>query len=429
MDGRHLLATGGPRTSARISRLTNWLPLLAAILILPGCPSPPAEPASEKVEQDSIASPAATGQIVMRVRLSGADNKASVAVTGPLRIVGDDDQPLSRELANLPKSAVSISPQGAWRVGPHEFHARSVELLPARNGTLLVNDRGYKGYLRLVRAAGGFQVVNCLAMEDYVAGVVTAEMHAHYPIEALKAQAIIARTYAAWEKSNATSSLFDVVDTVGSQVYGGMERDRGVGRQAADATRGVMLVYGPPGRERIFGTFYHSTCGGGTLPIRFFKPKVEQIPPLAGGVACQWCRDTAWSSWPTVSIPRSEAWAKLRSGYDSRLPANGRDVRIVTDQQDQFGRILTVRLENDQWSRPIVLNATDLRLALGPSRVRSMMVEMQDAGDQLVFRNGRGFGHGAGLCQVGAAGLARQGATAGQILRHYYPQAGLKRAY
>ncbi|MDD4891876.1 MAG: SpoIID/LytB domain-containing protein, partial [Phycisphaerae bacterium] len=352
-------------------------------------------------------------------------SRATLAVESPVRFLGDSDRGLGQ--ADSFSGQVSLSGL-TWTVGSSRFTTRKLEILPRRNGTLVFNGLRYKGYLRLLASDGAIVAINCIGMEDYISAVVTSEMYASFPLEALKAQAIIGRTYAVYEKQIHQDREWDVTDDTNSQAYGGASKDGGVGSQAAAATRGIMLVYGPKGRERTFPTFYHSPCGGGTMSVRYFKPDIPEIPPLAGAVACPYCRDSKWANWATVTIPRAEAWARLHKA-DSRLPADGRGVRAAAGQKDQFGRLLTVQFVSSEWGRPIVMLADVMRLALGARTLPSTLTELDDTGAALVFRNGHGFGHGVGLCQFGAAGLARAGQSAEQILRYYYPQSALKRAY
>lgn len=397
--------------------------LLGVWLIVSGCPGANKPPTVGPRPTGPVGLP--RRPIEMRVRLPGGPHVA-VVVAGPLRFIGDGDRVLGG--AESFAGPISLSPEGGWMAGSRRFPTRQLELCPTRNGTLQVNGRAYRGYLRLVAEGGEVRPINCVDLEDYLGAVVTSEMYASFPVEALKAQAIIARTYAMYEKQRHADRDYDVTDDVNSQAYGGIAKETALGRQAAADTRGIMMVYGLPGRERIFPTFYSSTCGGGTMSVRHFKPDVPEIPPLAGGVACPYCRNSKAYFWPAgaVSIPHAEAWNRLRA-KDARLPADGSKCRVTDGQRDNFGRLLTVQIVGPDLR--LTMLADVMRLALGAGTVRSTMAEMSDTGDALIFRNGRGFGHGVGLCQWGAAGLAGQGQSADAILRYYYPKAAFKRAY
>ena len=413
--------------------------LLATWAVISGCPSsnPPAQQQQTTTPPPARRTggpPAEPG--VMRVCLTKATHSADISFDGPLTILGDTDKPLAQG-GKLDESTLTISAGSAWRLGGYRVSARRLLLRGLPHGVFHIDGKAYRGDLCFYPSgASDFTAVNLVDMEDYVAGVVTAESYASYPIEALKAQAIIARTYAMFERARSGGDgLYDVTDTTSSQMYGGVKNEIGVGRQVTDATRGLVLVFGPPGQERVFCTFFFSTCGGGTMSVRYFKRDIPEIPPLMGA-ECPWCRgQSKWVNWEdqspkfrVVSIPRAEAWARLRK-FNPQLPADGRNVRILVDERDRFGRILTVKLVCDTWSQPVVMLGDEVRRAIGASEVPSMLCDMTDTGTALVFRNGHGFGHGVGLCQAGAAGMARAGRPAEVILGHYYPKAMLERAY
>jgi stage II sporulation protein D len=412
--------------------------LLAAWAVVSGCPSSttptPPQQTTPPVAPPHAGPPPQSG--AMRVCLTKVTRSATVSFDGPLTVLGDTDKPLAVS-GNLAESTLTVSAGPVWRLGGYRVAARRLLLRGLPHGVFHVDGKAYRGDLCFYPAgASDFTAVNIVDMEDYVAGVVTAESYASFPVEALKAQAVIARTYAMFERmQHRNDDVFDVTDTTSSQVYGGMKNEIGIGRQVTDATRGLVLVFGPAGKERVFCTFFFSTCGGGTMSVRYFKRDIPEIPPLAGNVDCPWCREGSWFNWATadpkcrvVTIPRAEAWEKLRK-FNPQLPADGRNVRIVVDNRDRFGRILTVKLACDTWSQPVVMLGDELRRALGAREIPSMLCEMADTGRALVFKEGHGFGHGVGLCQQGAAGMARAGRSAEAILGHYYPRAMLERAY
>ncbi len=374
-------------------------------------------------------------QWLVRARIGGEQDRLTLAVDGPFAVLDESGRRLADSSRPLAEAAVSRGPGAAWQLGGLRCPGRRIEIIPdaRRPGALRIGSRRYNGSLRLVAAGGNpgslsFLAVNVLHVEDYVAGVVTAEMPASFGTEALKAQAVAARTYVMYEKQLHAGDDWDVTDDTSSQVYAGLEADRGIGRQVTDATRGQMLAFGPAGGERIFPAFFHSTCGGGTVSVRYIKPKVAEIRPISGGVPCRWCAWSPRASWPPVRVAKADLWPRL-AAINPKLPADGpaRKARIAEGQKDAFGRLLTVQVSWERWT--VTMLADELRQAAGARTVPAVLARLTDTGPALVFSDGHGFGHGMGLCQYGAGGLARAGHRAPEILAYYYPGSVLKRAY
>ena len=136
---------------------------------------------------------------------------------------------------------------------------------PSVVGSIKINGTAYRGRFRLVASetAGQFDVINDVDVESYLMGVLARELFADWQPEAYRAQAIIARTYALYEAANVpTSRTWDLNPDERSQVYGGMKGETARAIEAVKATRGEVAVWGPPGHEKIFKTYFSSCCGG-----------------------------------------------------------------------------------------------------------------------------------------------------------------------
>ncbi|MBI4581121.1 MAG: SpoIID/LytB domain-containing protein [Planctomycetes bacterium] len=173
-----------------------------------------------------------------------------------------------------------------------------VDLVPAGGLPIrvkLVDEwKEFRGAIRFCRRPEGGAVIDLVDVEDYLVGVVAAELPANFHREAFRAQAIAARTYT-WYACQTTGLRrdWDVWATERSQVYRGIERERLV-PQAAPAvreTRGIVCTWAGPAGEKIFCAYYSSRCGGTTAAALNLGENVP-IPPLAGGVACPYCRFT-----------------------------------------------------------------------------------------------------------------------------------------
>jgi stage II sporulation protein D len=249
-----------------------------------------------------------------------------------------------------------------------------------------------------------------LRLEDYVAGVVAGEMPAGFPPEALKAQAVAARSYALTRKIDAQAAgrAWDIGAGVLAQVFSRTASP--AARAAADATAGEVLAIGMEPVE----AYFHASCGGRTEGG--LAALGRDLPYLAP-VECGRCERAPGVRWTLRLSARELAKAVGLGGA-----ATGARVAARTPT----GR--AEKIEVQAGDRKATLAAVDLRQRLGFSRLPSLAFEVRPAEGGFVLE-GRGQGHGAGLCQWGAAGLAAEGKTYREILAHYYPGTEVVRMY
>lgn len=296
------------------------------------------------------------------------------------------------------------------------------QVLERARTSLAIGERDY-GRAALVVAphpSHGLRAEIWLDLEDYVAGVVAAELVLWNATPALlEAQAIAARSYAVGTLDRrARADRAFLWDGVEDQAYRGRfvadaaTQRRGVDTRLAEAvarTRGQVLTFG----ERVADVRYHAACGGHTsLAADVFGPGV---PGGSRTSACPGCRVAP--GWSRTLSATALATAAARLGLD-------RFGRPVPTRRDPSGRWLEVEVRGPRGVRP--LSANELREALGWSALPSTWITgwtMRADGGALV--TGRGRGHGVGLCQDGAADLAQRGWDAATILGHYYPGARL----
>jgi stage II sporulation protein D len=261
------------------------------------------------------------------------------------------------------------------------------------------------------KGATGLTVVEELPLDDYVAGVLSGEMPRSFPPEAQRAQAVAARTYALVKKIEAEASGrgSHLGANVLSQVYAGAAPNPAA-RAAADATKGEVLVFGNEPVE----AFFHASCGGHTEAG--LDALGRDLPYLAS-VRCGRCNDAPGARWKLAL-----------SGVDLAravgLPAKVTAVRVT----ERSGAGRAARVELSAAGRVTALSAADLRQRLGYSKLPSLAFEVVERKGTITFE-GRGQGHGAGLCQWGAAGLAREGKGYREILEHYYPGTRVVKMY
>ncbi|MFQ6036295.1 MAG: SpoIID/LytB domain-containing protein, partial [Sedimentisphaerales bacterium] len=299
-----------------------------------------------------------------------------------------------------------------------------------------LNGDNYRGKLefRINPDGSSFDVINLVPLEPYLAGVVGAEMPDYWEPEALKAQAIAARTYCLYIKNRfGNNRHWDVTKTQANQVYLGVKAESAPVWSAVNDTYGQVLVCKHPnGNEDIFPTYYSSICGGHTENgENVFGDSFE---PLVG-VACPYCKDVAKISlffWPMAQFDKATVQTKLFQKYP-RLRRLGEITNIMEAEKSDYGRfsrLTKVKLVGSA-DKSDFLRAEDLRLTIDPTgrKIKSTICRIVEWNNKWAFLAGRGWGHGVGMCQCGAQGLARQGKTAIEILYYYYPNSKMVRVY
>jgi stage II sporulation protein D len=330
----------------------------------------------------------------------------------------------------------------AIQVGGSTFRANPIVIAPAEDGTLEVeytrDHRGNPTKAAFVRYHGALLIhalpdrklalVNEVDLEYYLKGVVGKEMNLLEGEEALKTQVIAARTYAVHEQRlerlrRIKGERFDLYDDERSQVYGGMERETAAASRLVDETRGMFVVYD----GRLVRAFYSSCCGGATEPAwEVMADETEKMPPLQGR-KCEYCQRRPIFRWKEpVLIPKKEIAEKC-------LPRDVQASRIKSIEVSKTlpgGHALEVAVGLENSSRVFRLQAnSEFRRVLTPSRFRSTLWDkIEDRGDAVAIY-GRGYGHGAGMCQIGAYEMARDGKTATEILEYYFPGARVQKLY
>ncbi|MGQ0550372.1 MAG: SpoIID/LytB domain-containing protein [Armatimonadota bacterium] len=339
---------------------------------------------------------------LVRVGLLLAQESVTIGADGPLEAADLDSG--RRETTEGGRLTVRPGIQGV-EVGGSVFGG-TVRLAP-RAGLLAVNGRPYRGIIEIRRtSAGRVTVINELDLEAYLYGVVRSEMNPGWPSEALRAQAIAARSLAVQSAGRYASEGYDVRATTDSQVYGGVAAEDARTNAAVDATRGLVLLY--DGRA-VFAPF-HTDSGGATESSEFVWGGM--LPHLRG-VADPHSREAPNHEWTLrLDLPTIEA----------RLSRAGRPLagvqRLATAVTSPSGRVVTLRVQATSGTMDI--RGAEFRTVIGSSALRSTLFVVRPAGDSAVEFAGRGFGHGVGMSQWGARGLALAGRDHAEILRYYY---------
>lgn len=324
-------------------------------------------------------------------------------------------EPVVRVL--LLESAGPVSVAGRTLApGPGGVYAGDRDLGPVwraeGQGPYRAENLRVRGALEVRQGGLGLQVVNEVPLEDYVAGSLGREVYSRWQPEALKAQAVVTRTYVLHKHAERTGDAFDVAATTRDQVYGGIDAENAAVRAAVEATRGQILVHGS---EPILAVF-HSASGGRTASAEevWGRPLPYLVSvPVEGEEDSP---DTYWrASVSGTTLGRALAPLGLTLG-----PV--REVRIA--ERTPSGRVRWVSLRGTEGSGRV--SGRDLRTALGASVIRSTLFEVRTSERGFTFV-GSGHGHGVGMSQWGAQAMARNGADYRRILHRFYPGTRLVR--
>ncbi len=350
--------------------------------------------------------------VLIRVAVVRSDPEVSLQIYGRFSILALHTRDLLQQGRRLPAVAVRAVQQGI-ALGGDLLPVVGVRIEPESEATIRLNGKRLRGALEIVRQQDlTLLVVNHISLEDYLRGVISREAPDYWPPEALKAIAIAARTYAAYQRLDKAAVDFDVTGDVMSQDYGGKSGEKAATTRAVKSTAGIILTY----QGRLFPTFYHSTCGGRTEHARVMGD--FDLEPLQGGVACTFCSASPFYHWQRRVTKADIAWALRKSPFGSIGPVS----QCVVAKRTAAGRVAEVAVVGAR--RTLRLTGYDIRALLGFDRIRSPLFSITEDGDAFVI-DGHGWGHGVGLCQWGAAELARRGLAAREILAYYYPKAEL----
>ncbi len=326
----------------------------------------------------------------------------------------------------------------------------------------------FLGMLKLVVDAGQIQAINELPVEDYLESVISSEMSATSSLEFLKAHAVISRSWLLYQKEEREEKreergerreergkrkenteknevlrwydreehvLFDVCADDHCQRYQGLTTQRSsLPIQAVSATRGQVLMF----NGELCDTRFSKCCGGHTEEFQYCW---EDTPkPYLQSVECRWCdtqdknilrqvlndydQETSdFHDW-TVAYTVEELSALVREKLKTDL---GDITDLIPLDRGKSGRIWRLRIVGTKCSL-IIGKELEIRRALSPTHLYSSNFEVEKSGSSFIL-HGHGWGHGVGLCQIGAAVMAHEGMKYRDILLHYYPGAEIKEIY
>ncbi len=445
-----------------VARIAAGLALLALASCAPRRgPVPPPVPPAPTPRPPAPAAPAPPpGPLVLEreplVTVGLAWDRELIILTPVERLVpGSEPWPNGRDLPvhgpirmSVVAGAVRVeTPRGAgWQVAFSSAPRETVWLANVEPGGITARwgDRQWRGSLGVfVNPRGQLTLVDRVPLETYLLGVVPGEIGTlgEARLEAGKAQAIAARSYTLFYRGRRAAEGFDLYGTVEDQVYGPVESERPEAARCVTETRGQLaLSQGQPIRAN-----YCSTCGGITAEVWEAWP-TPALPYLVShrdrGRDEDYCAGSAHYRWRETWTAGEFLGNVARFGPPSglALPPGGLGdlVDVSVDARSRSGRVWRLRITTTTGT--VFVPAYSLRLVLRrgaqPGAIlRSNLFKIGVRRDPrtgtaiAVIASGAGAGHGVGLCQTGALGMAAAGKTARAILEHYYPGIELKRLY
>jgi len=344
--------------------------------------------------------------------------------------------------------AVKHDPEGwrvldAWQGQVVISGCRSLEVTSAgiAERGLVFDDQPYPGTFHLIQwddtKRATFDVVNHVPLEDYLPGVLAGELFKHWHLQTHAAQAIAARSFACCEQAWFYSRRhYDVHNTTRSQMYVGGQSPV-IAQEAVALTRGTLLTW----RDALVPGYYSSCCGGraACAADAISSSSMHDIPPLRGRTTDDVCQDAPRYQWENkrqlnTFTRRLQVFGEVR-GINS-LRNISTIQRVVAMSRNAHDRPTRYRIV-DRRKQQVELSAARLLQAanyagrgLHPPKtpLYSSQVDASVSGQTITF-NGRGFGHGVGMCQYGAEALAARGDSHESILKWYYPEVELITAY
>jgi stage II sporulation protein D len=328
------------------------------------------------------------------------------------------DPAARRSLFGIPGGQViRVTPGGTgldlvWGKAPRDRRrvAMTAIRLDVRRGPLAAGPREYGGALEIRRSGDTLLVVNEVPLEEYVAGTVRAEAPERWPIESLRALAVAARTYAVFHQQKNGIRPYHLLASSQHQNYAGRVVD-GPAWEATRTTVGHVLTW----EGSVFPAFYHSDSGGFTEAAQLVFSG-ERIPPLPG-VRDEFSLESPNYSW-AVTLPLAVIAERLRQG--------GLDIGDIRDlavlERSPSFRVARLQVEHSKGTTAV--RGPDFRRLVGYDVLKSTLFVPVIFNTAVRFE-GRGWGHGVGMSQFGAKGMADRGYAYPQILGHYYPGTAL----
>ncbi len=309
----------------------------------------------------------------------------------------------------------------SWYLDDKKLKIRNIFFTPRSQVALLFDNCYYEGEIVIKIDENCIYIINYIDIEAYVASVVSHEVYAGWPAEALKAAAVTARTYAMHklEESTKRNSLFHIKSSIEHQKYKGLTTDMRI-HDAVGQTKGKIIMY----QQKPILAMYHVCCGG-VIPIECVGFDFQKCPYLKRKKKCTGCEDYKYYHWKN-NIKSNIICDKL-SCFIGKKVIKIKNIKKATYAKSGTIRRLCLEIQiinknNKKEIIQVLLNNKDLR------KIFDIQLSLYSSCFQVNFNNkldveinGRGHGHHIGLCQRGMHGYSKQGLSMEKILEFYYP--------
>jgi stage II sporulation protein D len=304
---------------------------------------------------------------------------------------------------------------------------RYLASISSPTGVVKFDNKLYLGEIKLVSSyqSNACDVINRVELESYIKSLLANEMRSDWPIEALKAQAVAARSYALEKinsnevsKLNGFESFYHVENSEKHQVSGSFNDEKQRTAIASSQTKGEVLI---TKTGKLVPIFFHAKCGGKTL-----KPEMVWSNPVEGytEVTCPYCHETNQAQW-SLELNQLDFKHNLNQILKLHYAENDKSKASMQLAPD---RTYSRELNLYQSGELKAVKKAYFRKLLGRNKIRSNNFKVTKKADKLVL-TGAGYGHGVGMCQHGAMALAQKGYSYQQILKHYFPHHEIKKIY
>jgi stage II sporulation protein D len=341
----------------------------------------------------------AQASVILRVAIERDVNQVKVGSSTPA-VLKDGS---GRSLGQLPQMSAFYAQAIPGGVALDKWRSGLFWIEPSGKGFVYINDRWYRGRTLVIPTQKGLTAVNWVDLEEYLYSVIGGEMDTRWPGEALKAQAIAARTFALYEREKQRNNpVYDVGDSPDRwQIYKGVMSESPSTYAAVDTTAGQVLTYG----NQIILSVFHACSGGHTENVedvwggsRDRYPYLRAVPDFDQNVAeCNWIRNFS---------P-----AELSASF----PDVGNVKEMKIDEVSPYRSVKTLSITGDKGTK--VLRGEEVRTAL---KLRSTRFVVTPSADGNFTLQGLGFGHSVGMSQWGAYNLAMRKYNHLQILNYYF---------
>jgi stage II sporulation protein D len=338
----------------------------------------------------------AQASVILRVAIEKGVEQVKVGASTTALIKDSSGRTLGK-LPGMKSYAAQAVPGG---VALDKWQSGLFWIEPTDKGFVYIGDRWFRGRTLVIPTQKGLTAVNWIDLEEYLYSVIGGEMDSSWPLEALKAQAIAARTYALYKRQQQRNNpIYDLGDSPDRwQIYKGVSSESKKTYQAVDTTAGKVLTY----NNKIILSVFHACSGGHTENVEDVwgnpLPYLRAVQDFDQNIKhCNWVRTFS----PT--------------DISTRISGVGNVKDMIIESLSPFRSVKALRIIGDQGSK--VLKGESVRTAL---KLKSTRFTLSKDENGNFILTGLGFGHGVGMSQWGAYNLAQQGANHLQILGHYY---------